>query len=283
MKIICTARKESGVIVRTYETLRERKCKVCGKLFQPKTRISFACPGKCRNTLYYRNNPKKFKYAHVVLKNRICKICGNEFEPKRSNSLYCSKKCGRKAYHKNRLVEDNRDSREYNKTHKEQIKNKRKLYKDKIRHDGEREKLINEYGFVCSRCGKKKDSFDIVAHHTSFDNTKHENQILLCRSCHRKVHWREETKLSFKKVCESCGKQFYAKTKKAQYCSRKCFPSTINKKVSEETKERQRKWALENQDKVKVYKRKYYLNNIEECNERSRLHYTKKFKTGVLK
>jgi transcription elongation factor Elf1 len=52
-------------------------------------------------------------------------------------------------------------------------------YKLKVRHGGF--KLIGN----CSSCGKSGSTYDIVMHHTK---DGHEGQILLCRSCHLKIH-----------------------------------------------------------------------------------------------
>jgi len=60
-------------------------------------------------------------------------------------------------------------------------------YKDKIRHGGRREYLLNIFGPVCSHCGLEKEEKDITLHHL-VNKDIHDFQILLCRSCHAKVH-----------------------------------------------------------------------------------------------
>ena len=67
-------------------------------------------------------------------------------------------------------------------------------YKDKNRHAGKRYELISKYGYVCSECGKQSTEFDIIAHHVSGNNNDHDNQVLLCRACHCKLHHSNEKK-----------------------------------------------------------------------------------------
>lgn len=61
-------------------------------------------------------------------------------------------------------------------------------HKDKKRHGGIRMKLIEQFGLICSRCGKEGTEFDIVTHHSTWDNTDHSEQELLCRACHCREH-----------------------------------------------------------------------------------------------
>jgi hypothetical protein len=125
-----------------------------------------------------------------------CKECGKNFEPKYVTSTCCSEICHRRA----------RDRR----------------YKDKIRHGKKRTKLIKENGLICEKCGKKGNEFQIVAHHESFDKFDHENQVLLCRSCHSKEHGFGKPRLKFRKQCEFCNENFTAKYYNSKYCSSKC-------------------------------------------------------------
>jgi DNA-directed RNA polymerase subunit RPC12/RpoP len=67
-------------------------------------------------------------------------------------------------------------------------------HKDKKRHGGRRYELISKYGYKCSDCGKESNEFDIIAHHVSGNNQDHENQVLLCRACHCRVHHSVEKK-----------------------------------------------------------------------------------------
>lgn len=65
-------------------------------------------------------------------------------------------------------------------------------YKDKVRHGGKREELLERFGvkgkFQCSMCGILGDSYMIVAHHVTGNNKEHDYQILLCRKCHAGLH-----------------------------------------------------------------------------------------------
>jgi AraC-like DNA-binding protein len=91
-----------------------------------------------------------------------CKQCGGEFSTNRKNSVFCSHKCLKK----------------WGNIH----------YKDKIRHGGKRSSLLTNVGVKCSQCGCEGTTFDIVAHHLTGNNQDHEHQVLLCRSCHMKLH-----------------------------------------------------------------------------------------------
>ena len=72
-------------------------------------------------------------------------------------------------------------------------------YKDKVRHGGKRSDLIKK-GYICSKCGKIGSSYSIVAHHTTGHKYDHDNQELLCRSCHGKEHSKRIADLNFKDV-----------------------------------------------------------------------------------
>jgi len=158
--------------------------------------------------------------------NRKCVQCGTEFEPKRRKHIFCSKVCA------------NRSS------------------KDKTRHGKQREKLISENGRVCSKCGKIGNRFEIVAHHTTFDNKDHKKQKLLCRSCHAKEHKLGEARIPLKTLtCEVCGVEFSVRAHRAKYCSRKCRTAS----TAEKNRERVRRWKKNNPERVKANKRKYYI------------------------
>lgn len=154
----------------------------------------------------------------LILETRKCGVCGNEFEPKKQVSKYCSKSCGKKAdyqrhaesyrkrsseWYRNNLERARKGrqarywknpeywrvkTREYTKLHRKKVRKHDNEYKDKIRHGGKRKELIQQNGLKCSSCGKIADRFTIIAHHVTFDNQDHSEQILLCRSCHAKVH-----------------------------------------------------------------------------------------------
>jgi predicted nucleic acid-binding Zn ribbon protein len=155
---------------------------------------------------------------YLALEPRQCLICGNEFEPITQTSKYCSRKCGKKAdyeSHRERYINRSRESyrvnidekkilrkkkywsnpekfrllaKQYRELHKVEKNLKDNQYKDKVRHGGKKEKLIEEFGCVCSICGKEGTTTDIVAHHVTLNNQEHDNQILLCRSCHMRLH-----------------------------------------------------------------------------------------------
>lgn len=104
-----------------------------------------------------------------------CIICDREFEAKRIDSTCCSVKCWHK---KDRLK------------HKEVIKIRDRKYKDVVRHGGKREILLDgQKVYQCSKCGKTGNGFQIVAHHITFDKNNHDEQEILCRACHARIHF----------------------------------------------------------------------------------------------
>jgi len=154
----------------------------------------------------------------VIVEDRKCEFCGNQFTPKTLKSLYCSRECCKKAENKRNADAYKERSKKYYRDHIEKVKEKRKtryhsnpeLYKqqsaewyrnnkkralawhqenkDKKRHGGIKKKLIKENGKVCSKCGKITDGKDLHAHHVTFNSKDHEKQILVCNSCHGKIH-----------------------------------------------------------------------------------------------
>lgn len=123
----------------------------------------------------------------VDVEQRNCGNCGKEFKPRIYTQNTCSKKCWGKLY---------------DKTPKGlEVKRYANLrYKDKVRHAHKRRELVDENGYVCSECGRSGSSFEIVAHHSTFDSDSHEHQELLCRACHARVHHSGERSASYKKV-----------------------------------------------------------------------------------
>ena len=67
-------------------------------------------------------------------------------------------------------------------------------YKDRVRHGGKREILLDKFGPACSMCGEKTEPRKIAAHHLK-DKMDHEFQVLLCLSCHAKLHGGTERKV----------------------------------------------------------------------------------------
>jgi len=181
----------------------------------------------------------------IILEEKRCDECNNLFQPKTVRSAYCSEGCIKKAANRR--------------------------YKDKTRHGGAREELIKKYGLVCSNCGKVGNRSNIHAHHTSFDTTDHEGQVLLCRSCHSREHKFGESNKSIPKICVQCGEKFTAKTTRQKYCSVKC-----NKRASHlredpaKSKARIKKWKLNNPDKYKAGKKRYYEKHADEINRKNR-------------
>lgn len=188
----------------TWINLHRKICRRCGKEFIAKRNDAFEC-GCRRPTL-------------EELVERKCEFCGKSFIPKQRNSKHCSGKCGKRAEqrknieryktksrewyanNKERAINRRKEvywanpelyrakAREYRETHIDKVREKDRLYKDRTRHGGKRKELLDKNGYKCSRCGVKLDSFNICAHHETFNPKDHLSQKLLCRSCHCIVH-----------------------------------------------------------------------------------------------
>jgi len=152
------------------------------------------------------------------VENKECEFCKTNFKPKRRHQKYCCRKCYKKAErvrsaeknkqrakewyanNKEKAKERRKDyywsnpekwrtkTLEYSKLNKDKVRKTDNEYKDKIRHDGKRKELLESRNYTCAKCGEKKDSFQLVAHHTTWNPLDHECQELLCRSCHIKIH-----------------------------------------------------------------------------------------------
>jgi predicted nucleic acid-binding Zn ribbon protein len=172
MKIIIGVVEENGKRVRRTLALESRKCLICGTEFEPKKQSSRFCSRKCGKVFEYRNNRERY------IKNSIKHYEQNlEKSKQRRKEYYWSDP------EKFRLL-----AKQYRELHKVEKNLKDNQYKDKVRHGGKKEKLIEEFGCVCSICGKEGTTTDIVAHHVTLNNQEHDNQILLCRSCHMRLH-----------------------------------------------------------------------------------------------
>lgn len=65
-----------------------RKCDVCGKEFQPKTKINRFCCYDCQR-VYHRALEKKRSMERVTPKRLICNRCGREFVTELRNRPFC--------------------------------------------------------------------------------------------------------------------------------------------------------------------------------------------------
>ena len=78
------------------------------------------------------------------------------------------------------------------------------LRKDRKKAKKLRKKLITKYGNTCSRCGQSFDTLHL--HHiipvVSGGETTENNSLILCASCHRKVHSRHPVQWTGSKVFE---------------------------------------------------------------------------------
>jgi hypothetical protein len=172
MKAVYAVVVENGVKVRRPIILEDRRCEFCGRSYAPQRQSSRFCSGKCvakadyaRNSEKYKENSRKWhrEYPEKSREYRLQQYWANP-EHWRAKT------------------------REWNRLNPERKRAMDKAYKDRVRHDRKRAKLIEENGLVCSRCGKTGTSFGIVAHHVTNAPTDHSRQELLCRACHCKLH-----------------------------------------------------------------------------------------------
>ncbi len=70
-----------------------RKCKHCGKSFEPRIGTQEYCSKSCNNRAYKDSHP----YQRKVFPHRHCEQCGCEYIPTRNDAKYCSVACKRRA------------------------------------------------------------------------------------------------------------------------------------------------------------------------------------------
>ena len=150
----------------------------------------------------------------------ICQCCGKKFEynPQVSKGKYCCLDCRWKCHSKiikdsytDELKEKHRKAAtkqmqdiNQRKIRSEKLKG-RKMTKEHIKKNKEshpakpyndfRQRALKKYGNVCARCGKKFSPEELVVHHIDGNNGYSEignhdisNLMVLCRSCHSKLH-----------------------------------------------------------------------------------------------
>lgn len=150
----------------------------------------------------------------------ICLNCGKEFEYDDGSrkGKFCSLEC-KYAKHsesiknsyttelkelKRKLAIEQMKNPEQRKIRKEKLKGK--VMSEEIRQKNKeahpskecnsyRERALKEYGNICARCGKQFDEKDLIVHHIDgnggyFETGNHDisNLMVLCRSCHAKLH-----------------------------------------------------------------------------------------------
>lgn len=141
--------------------LKSRKiCPVCGRFFVPKYPIQINCSKKCA---------LKRQTTSVILKCENChkKIRVTPSQIKNIKKHFCSVKCFHSYLAKNRKS----DRANINKNLKETI--------------------LSKYQYRCFLCGKGFEQIKPLSlHHINGNSlqSKEENLIPLCKSCHRKVH-----------------------------------------------------------------------------------------------
>ncbi len=191
--------------------LEDRACLICGKNFSPKRRKSVCCSKSCQekrwrtehhdryvqNRKLYSKTPeaiairKEWRHANASRCTSIKNKYLDAHPGQRLKALEYQRK-----YHQRKKEERKQErERRYKTNHsidaKKSLTCKQKInkrHKEKMRHGGIKQKLIQENGLVCSRCGIEGGSSDIVGHHVNGNPKDHDHQELVCRSCHVKKH-----------------------------------------------------------------------------------------------
>ena len=188
MKIIYSTVVKDGRKIRKAIILEKRKCEVCGQEYQPSRQDSIICKdcsGK-RNQGVYAKVGKVRRW--LILRSKLCEECGCEFQPKKRDSRYCSRACGKKAESKRNADKYSARGKKWYQDNLEEAKTKRK---ERYWSDPEKyRKDSNDWR-------KNNVDKDKECQARSKDNAIHggrrkeildDNQVLLCRSCHAKVH-----------------------------------------------------------------------------------------------
>ena len=157
---------------------------------------------------------------NVLVKKKKCSECGEMFIPKRVYSLFCTRTCGKVNERKKSREQNNERSKKWYAENKEnrsitrkakywsnpelarqktkewreknpdKAKSTQRRTKDNMRHGGLGDNIIKDSEYMCFMC--KKDTRvgwrDACVHHATFNKDDHSEQVLLCRSCHAKIH-----------------------------------------------------------------------------------------------
>lgn len=157
------------------------KCEICNQEFEPKNSLQKFCSKECkRKSLTNRNSVKRSikrkEKFDMMDKIKKCLVCGKEFEVRQQyrKQKYCSEKC----LNKSEKLFGGKQERDLE-------------YKNQIRFDGNRYKVLERDDYTCQVCG---NTTQLVLHHKDesgqSDNPNNEidNLITLCRRCHINIH-----------------------------------------------------------------------------------------------
>jgi len=167
------------------------KCAYCGKvLLVPPSNINYHkkqfCNKECYNKWQGQQVGEQTAHWQGGKIKKICILCGKEFYVNRYRvnvAKFCSKNCSAKS----RVGEDSANW-------KGGIDLENKRARQSLEYEIWRKEVYKRDNWTCRICGKKCKAKDIVAHHlklfSEFPELRFsvDNGIVLCRSCHLKVH-----------------------------------------------------------------------------------------------
>lgn len=158
-------------------------CATCKtELIGARARKKSTCSKKCESVHRSRAKSKagngRWKGGHV-----LCRECGVEIvHHGRIRATYCSRKC-MGLWQSKHLSKENSPLWKGGSAYGEYPPEFNTKFRAEIR---------KRDGFRCQDCGKKSIHLDVHHKDQNKKNSNPENLISLCRSCHKKEHWRLE-------------------------------------------------------------------------------------------
>lgn len=179
-----------------------------GETQNGQSRAKPSLEGKCRDL-----TAAPLHSYHIAMWKKHCLHCKKEFTTDNQRKLYCSHEHAVRFRYLKDKERHHAIWRRYYQRHKEvlipkkiaylkkhadrvrEVNNKATLkYKDKTRLDGKKQEVYEKFGNKCAHCGSTKT---LNIHHIDNQgwwdggtpNNNLENLLLLCGSCHQKLHW----------------------------------------------------------------------------------------------
>lgn len=191
-----------------------KKCKNCGKEFEPKNGNQKHCNRTCANDYKRQRYVKKGGYGKIQ-----CPICQNEFVKQNRHIQYCSMECSRLASLKDKDIDPSiRGKERKNLRHKKYWKEW--YHRNKENHDAHIKRVKKNNDIYKEKCKKYKESLNLKCiicgesenccldfHHLDPKNKEFniskgitlgykierlkeeiEKCVCVCSNCHRKIH-----------------------------------------------------------------------------------------------